>query len=64
MMQLFVYGVLVVVLAVVDLLALIYERSMWWDTTSQLLWWLKLGINLSIIIAGSAIVLVGGEYLQ
>lgn len=64
MMQLFVYGVLVVVLALVDLLALIYERLMWWQTTSQLLWWLKLGINLSIIIVGSAIVLVGGEYLQ
>lgn len=63
-MQLFVYGVLVVVFAVVDLLALIYERVMWWQTTSQLLWWFKLGINLSIIIVGSAIVLVGGEYIQ
>ncbi len=60
----FAYGVTVVAFAVVDLLALIYERLMWWQTTSQLLWWLKLGINIQIIILGSAIVLTVGEYIQ
>lgn len=60
----FAYGVTVVAFAVVDLLALIYERLMWWQTTSQLLWAIKLGINISIIILGSAIVLTVGEYIQ
>lgn len=60
----FAYGVTVVAFAVVDLLALIYERLMWWQTTSQLLWVIKLGINISIIILGSAIVLTVGEYIQ
>ncbi|MGL4886259.1 MAG: hypothetical protein ACRC4V_07940 [Aeromonas veronii] len=60
----FAYGITVVAFAVVDLLALIYERLMWWQTTSQLLWWLKLGINIQIIILGAAIVLTVGEYFQ
>lgn len=59
----FAYGVTVVAFAVVDLFALIYERLMWWQTTSPLLWVIKLGINISIIL-GSAIVLTVGEYIQ
>lgn len=59
----FIYGVVVVAFAVVDLLALIYERVMWWQTTSRLLWGIKLAINIEIIIAGSAIVLTVGEYI-
>lgn len=64
MSLIFAYGVTVVAFAVVDLLALIYERLMWWHTTSQFLWVIKLGINISIIVVGSAIVLTVGEYIQ
>ncbi|KHA57148.1 hypothetical protein NM74_08000 [Aeromonas hydrophila] len=63
MSSLFVYGVIVVAFAVVDFLALIFERVMWWQTTSQFLWWVKLGINVNIIVVGSAIVLTAGEYI-